>query len=88
MKKKYTVDEIIDGKFAVLLDRQDESKKIDVALSDIPIKVSEGDIINLELKDGKVISAEINIVETENARNEARDLIEELKKKSSKELKW
>jgi hypothetical protein len=87
MKKKYTVDEIIDGKFAVLLDREDESIELDISLTDIPIKIKEGDILNIEFKDNKIVFAEIDKEETKKARQEVKDLIDELKKKSSKDLK-
>ena len=88
MNKKYTVDEIIDNKFAVLLDREDESVKLDIPLADIPVKVKEGDILNIEFTGSKIVFAEIDEEETNKARNEVKDLIEELKKKSSKDLKW
>ena len=88
MKKQYTVDEIINSRFAVLLDRKDESIKLDISLTDIPIKVKEGDILNIEFKDNKIVFAEIDKEETKKARKEVKDLIDELKKKSSKELKW
>lgn len=88
MKKQYTVDEIIDRKYAVLLDREDESKKLDIPLKDIPTKVKEGDIVNLEFKDNKIISSEVDIVATKKAREEVKKLLDELKKKGSNELKW
>jgi (p)ppGpp synthase/HD superfamily hydrolase len=88
MKKQYTVDEIIDKKYAVLLDREDESKKLNIPLKDIPTKVKEGDIVNLEFKDKKIISAEVDIVATKKAREEVKKLLDELKKKGSNELKW
>jgi translation initiation factor IF-1 len=88
MIKKYTVDEIIDNKFAVLLERPDETSKIDIKLSDIPIKIQEGDIIKLEIKDGAVTYAEIDKEETEKQRQEVQTLIDELKNRSSKDLKF
>ena len=88
MKKQYTVDEIIDNKFAVLLDREDESIKIDIPLKDIPIKVKEGDIVNIELKDNKIIFAEVDIEATKKAREEVQTILDDLKSKGSKELKW
>jgi hypothetical protein len=86
--KKYTVDEIIDNKFAVLLERPDETSKIDIKLSDIPIKIHEGDIIKLDIQDGTVIYAEIDKEETEKQRQEVQNLIDDLKNKSSKDLKF
>jgi hypothetical protein len=56
-------------------------------LTDIPIKVKEGDILNIEFKDNKIVFAEIDKEETKKARQEVKDLIDELKKKSSKDLK-
>ena len=88
MKTQYTVDGIIDKKYAVLLDREDESKKLDIPLKDIPTKVKEGDIVNLEFKDNKIISAEVDIEATKRAREEVKKLLDELKKKGSNELKW
>ena len=88
MKKKYTVDEIIDGKFAVLLDREDESIKIDIPLKDMPVKVKEGDIVNIELKDNKIIFAEVDIEATKKAKEEVQAILDDLKSKVSKELKW
>jgi alpha-glucosidase (family GH31 glycosyl hydrolase) len=88
MKKQYTVDEIIDKKFAVLLDREDETIKIDIPLKDIPIKVKEGDIVNLEFKDNKIVSAEVDIEATKKAKEEVQAILDDLKSKGSKELKW
>ena len=88
MKKQYTVDEIIDKKFAVLLDREDESVKIDIPLKDIPIKVKEGDIVNIEFKDNKIIFAEVDAEATKAAREEVQKLLDELKNKGSNNLKW
>jgi hypothetical protein len=88
MKKQYTVDEIIDKKFAVLLDREDESKKLDIPLKDIPIEIKEGDIVNLVFENSKIISAEVDIEATKKAREEVNSLLNELKKKGSNELKW
>ena len=88
MKKQYTVDEIIDKKFAVLLDREDESIKIDIPLKDMPVKVKEGDIINIELKDNKIIFAEVDIEATKKAKEEVQAILDDLKSKGSKELKW
>ena len=88
MKKQYTVDEINDKKIAVLLDREDETQKLDIPLKEIPIKVKEGDILNLEFKGNKIIFAEVDIQATKKAREEVEKLLEELKKKGSKELKW
>ena len=87
MRKKYTVDEIIDDKYAVLLDREDESKKLDILLSDLPIKVKDGDIVELELKNGRVIFAKVDREETERERKKVRKLIERLKSRGSKDLK-
>ena len=88
MIKKYTVDEIIDNKFAVLLERPDETSKIDVKLSDIPIKIHEGDILNLDIKNGVVLFAEIDKEETKKQREEVQNLIDDLKNNSSKDLKF
>ena len=88
MIKKYTVDEIIDNKFAVLLERPDEISKIDIKLSDIPIKIREGDIIKLDIKDGAVLFAEIDKEETKEQREEVQNLIDDLKNNSSKDLKF
>jgi len=87
MIKKYTVDEIIDDKYAVLLDREDESKKLDILLSDIPIKVKDGDIVKLEFKNDRVIFAKVDREETEREREKVRKLIERLKSRGSKDLK-
>jgi hypothetical protein len=88
MKKQYTVDAIVDKKFAVLLEKQDESKKLDISLTDIPIKVKEGDIVYLEFKDSKIIFAEVDIEATKKAREDVKKLLDDLKKKGSNELKW
>jgi len=87
MRKKYTVDEIIDDKYAVLLDREDESKKLDILLSDLPIKVKDGDIVELEFKNDRVIFAKVDREETEREREKVRKLIEKLKSRGSKDLK-
>ena len=88
MKKQYTVDEIIDKKIAVLLDKEDESIKIDIPLKDMPVKVKEGDIVNIELKDNKIIFAEVDIEATKKAKEEVQAILDDLKSKGSKELKW
>ena len=88
MKKQYTVDEIVDKKTAVLLDRSNESKKLDVSLTDIPVKVKEGDIINIEFKDNKIISAEVDIEATKKVRQEVEKILDDLKEKGSNKLKW
>jgi Protein of unknown function (DUF3006). len=88
MKKQYTVDEINDKRTAVLVVREDESIKIDIPLKDIPVKVKEGDIVNLEFKDNKVIFAEVDIEATKKAREAAQAILDDLKSKGSKDLKW
>jgi len=88
MKKQYTVDEINDKKIAVLLDRSDESIKIDIPLKDIPIKVNEGDILNIEFIGNKIIFAEVDIEATKKARDEVQKILDDLKSKGSKDLKW
>jgi len=88
MKKQYTVDEIVNKRYAVLLDREDETNKIDVALKDIPVRVKEGDIVNIEFEGGKIIFAEVDVEATKRAREEVQKLLDELKSKGSKDLKW
>jgi hypothetical protein len=88
MKKQYTVDEIVNKRYAVLLDREDEAKKIDVALKDIPVRVKEGDIVNIEFEGGKVVFAEVDVEATKRAREEVQKLLDELKSEGSKDLKW
>ena len=88
MKKQYTVDAIVDKKTAVLLDRSDESKKLNILLKDIPVKVKEGDILNIEFKDNKIISAQVDVEATKKARQEVEKILDDLTKKGSKELKW
>ena len=88
MKKQYTVDEIVNKRYAVMLDREDESKKIDVALKDIPVRVKEGDILNIEFEGKKIIFAEVDIEATKREREEVQKLLDELKSKGSKDLKW
>ena len=88
MKKQYTVDEIIDKKYAVLLDREDETKKLDIPLKDIPIKIKEGDIVNLGFKDNKIVFAEVDVEATKKAKEKVQAILDDLKNKGSKELKW
>lgn len=88
MKKQYTVDRIVDKKNAVLLDRKNELKKLEITLKDIPVKVKEGDIVNLEFNNGKIIFAEVDIEATKKARKEVQKILGDLKSKGSKELKW
>jgi hypothetical protein len=88
LRKKYTVDEIIDNKYAVLFQRDDETKKLDIPLTEIPIEVKEGDIIELEFDDdGKVVFAKVDTIETEKERENVGKLIKKLKDRSSKSLK-
>ncbi|MHB1334847.1 MAG: DUF3006 domain-containing protein [Candidatus Humimicrobiaceae bacterium] len=88
MKKQYTVDEIVNKRYAVMLDREDETNKIDVALKDIPVRVKEGDIVNIEFEGEKIIFAEVDVETTKRAREEVQKLLDELKSKGSKDLKW
>ena len=88
MKKQYTVDEIVNKRYAVLLDREDETNKIDVKIKDIPVRVKEGDIVNIEFEEGKIIFAEVDFEATKRAREEVQKLLDELKSKGSKDLKW
>jgi len=86
--KKYTVDEIINKRYAVLLERPDETSKVDIKLSDIAIKIHEGDILKLDIKDGAILFAEIDKEETNKQRAEVQNLIDDLKNNSSKDLKF
>lgn len=88
MIKKYTVDEIINKRYAVLLERPDETSKVDIKLSDIPVKIHEGDILKLDIKDGTILFAEIDKEETNKQRAEVQNLIDDLKNNSSKDLKF
>ena len=88
MIKKYTVDEIINKRYAVLLERPDETSKVDIKLSDIPIKIHEGDILKLDIKEGAILFAEIDKEETNKQRAEVQNLIDDLKNNSSKDLKF
>ena len=88
MKKQYTVDEINDKKIAVLLDREKETKKIDIPLKDIPVKVKEGDIVNIEFEGNKITFAEVDLEATKKAREEVQKILDDLEKKGSKDLKW
>ena len=88
MKKQYTVDEIVNKRYVVFPDREDETKKIDVTLKDIPVRVKEGDIVNIEFEGTKIIFAEVDVEATKRAREEVGKLLDELKSKGSKDLKW
>jgi len=88
MKKQYTVDEINEGKIAVLLDRENESNQIDLPLKNIPVKIKEGDILNIEFKGNKIIFAEVDVEATNKVREEAEKILNDLKEKGSKKLKW
>lgn len=88
MKKQYTVDEINNKKIAVLLDRENELKKLDIPLKDIPVKVKEGDIVNIEFEGNKITFAEVDLEATKKAREEVQKILDDLKKKGSKDLKW
>ena len=88
MKKQYIVDEINDKKFAVLLDREDESNKLDIPLKDIPVKVKEGDIVNIEFEGNKITFAEVDLDATKKAREDIEKILNDLKSKGSKDLKW
>ena len=88
MKKKYIVDAIVDRKIARLLLKKDESIILDIKLGQLPKGVSEGDIVEIEMEKGRVVFAEIDKEETKKARQEIKALIDDLKKKGSKELRW
>jgi len=88
MKKKYTLDEIIDKKFAKLLLREDESVELNLKLCELPKGIKEGDIVELKFIKDKIVFAEIKEEETKKARQEIKDLIEGLKEKGSRDLKW
>jgi len=88
MKKQYTIDRIEDKKIAVLLDSENESLKLEIPIKDIPVKVKEGYIINMDFDGNKIIHAEVDKEATEKARREVQKILDDLKNKGSEELKW
>lgn len=80
--KKYTVDELSEGKATLLL-REDESVVKVVEQSKLPAEVKEGDIINLSFTHaGEVEKVEILQEETEAARKRAETLLQKILNKN------
>ena len=69
---KVTLDRI-EGKNAVLLVREDESKMLIVPLSLLPSGIGEGDILEIEIRQ--------DILGTEQARERVASLLTSLKNK-------
>ena len=69
---KVTLDRI-EGKNAVLLVREDESKMLIVPLSLLPSGIGEGDILEIEIRQ--------DILGTEQARERVVSLLDRLKNK-------
>lgn len=77
-KKIFTIDRI-EKNLAVLLLREDEAVQIDVSLSKLPEDIEEGTIIELELDmKGKVVSSKSLVQETNQARNNAQELLNKI----------
>jgi hypothetical protein len=88
LKKIFTIDEIIDKKIAVLLDREDETNKLNIPLNSIPVKVKEGDIIEIEFENDVIINATVDNEATRKELEEMQKMLDELKNKGSRDLKW
>jgi hypothetical protein len=50
----------IEGEWAVVF-LQDEQQSVNVRLADLPAGVKEGDYLQIEMRDGEVIRAEIDL---------------------------
>ncbi|MFZ4452101.1 DUF3006 domain-containing protein [Salibacterium aidingense] len=78
----YTVDRF-EGELAVLLLSGDETVQKDVPKKELPNGLEEGDVLKVEFGDNdKVITAEVNKIETELKKKNAKSLIEKLKVKN------
>ncbi|MEL4024984.1 DUF3006 family protein [Ureibacillus endophyticus] len=75
---KYTLDRIDDG-FYVFLSKDDESQQRLIAVSEVNISLTEGDIVNIH-EDGTIGLLE---EETKITKDKVDALIEKLKKNNS-----
>ncbi|MCP1144670.1 DUF3006 domain-containing protein [Lysinibacillus endophyticus] len=75
---KYTLDRIDDG-FYVFLSKDDESQQRLIAVSEVNISLTEGDIVNIH-EDGTI---ELLEEETKITKDKVDALIEKLKKNNS-----
>lgn len=75
---KYTLDRIDDG-FYVFLSKDDESQQRLIAVSEVNIFLTEGDIVNIH-EDGTI---ELLEEETKITKDKVDALIEKLKKNNS-----
>ncbi|MYL34305.1 DUF3006 family protein [Pontibacillus yanchengensis] len=77
---KYTIDRF-EGDKAILLQKGDETKSIEVNLNQLPNEAKQGDIVNLtETEDNFII--EILEEETANRKKQMNDMLERLNKKN------
>ncbi len=75
----YTVDRIVDGETAVLLQRSDESKEMNILTNKLPKGVKEGDILDISFnEDESIKSVKIMQEETESAKQKAENLLQKI----------
>ncbi len=73
---KYTIDRF-EGNIAVLLQRDDESIQKVIPLSLLG-DVNEGDVVTLTFNNGEVVNVNINVEETNQVRQQVKDLLKRL----------
>lgn len=79
---KYTVDRF-EGTFAVLLLRSNEEKQVDVPRAELPSKVKEGDILDVQFDPkNKIIKVSVLTEETESAKDKAEALLQKILNKN------
>ncbi|MGE8080439.1 DUF3006 domain-containing protein [Peribacillus loiseleuriae] len=80
---KYVIDRI-EGDFAVLLLKEDESIQIDVSKDQLPTTIKEGDILDLQLSAGnEIINVRLRKEETNAAQKRAEDLLQKILNKNN-----
>lgn len=78
---KVTVDRVEEGFFVCVSDR---GEVINVPIHDIPFEVSECDILEITLSDGKITDARYLAEETEAQRLRAKSVMDRLRNKFRK----
>jgi hypothetical protein len=76
MKKKAVIDRF-EGKQAVILV---DEKPMDVDKALLPIKIKEGDWLEVEIEDGKLISAKLDEDETARMRERIEEKMAKLRR--------
>jgi hypothetical protein len=80
MKTKAVIDRIEDGRHAVLITRDPEAQYV-FPVERMPPGVTDGSWLEVEIEDGKLISAVFDVAETEAARERTHSKLDKLRKR-------